>query len=65
MLLDFLFSSVIPKFIQEFIKFLCCRFGSKIIPKFIGNKFVALNNCSLFYFDLFFGQVTRQDIIDM
>ena len=43
-----IFSSEVPGLFGEFVKFLPLGFGGQITPKVIGDKSVALNNCSLF-----------------
>ena len=40
-------------------------FGDKITPKVIGDKSVALNNCSLFETNLLSGWLTRENIIEI
>ena len=45
-------SYVVTKLIWEFDEFLPRGFGGKITPKVIGDKFVALKNCSLFEINL-------------
>ena len=60
----FLFSSLVPELIGEFIEFLPYGFGGKILPKDIYDKLVVLNNCSLFKIKLLFGLFTWQDLIE-
>ena len=63
--LEFLFLSEVPGLIWEIVDFLPRGFGDKIIPNVIGDKPVALNNCSLFEINLFLDWLTRQDLIDV
>ena len=48
-----------------YVQILPHNFGGKITPKVIGNKSVALIDCSLFEINSFLGWLTRQDLIDM
>ena len=52
---EFRFSSKVPGLIWEFVEILPRGFGGRITPKVIGDKYVALMNCSPFEFNLFLG----------
>ena len=51
--LEFLFSSVVPGLLWEFVEFLPHGFGGKITPKVKDNKSVAWNNYSLIEINYF------------
>ena len=53
--LEFLFSYVVPGLIYEFVEFLPSGFSGKITPKVLGNKSVAVNNCSQFEINSLWG----------
>ena len=50
--LEFRISSEVSRLFWVFINLLPRGFGGKITPKVIGDKFVALKNCSLFEINL-------------
>ena len=50
---EFWFSPIVPGLIWEFVEFLPHGIWDTIIPKVIGDKFVIINNCSLFEIELF------------
>ena len=63
--LVYFFLSGVVGLILEFVEILPCSFGDKITPKVIGDKSVALIDCSLFEINLLLGWLTRQYLIDM
>ena len=56
---EFLFTSVVPGLIWEFVEFLPRGFRDEIIPIVIGDRSVAVDNCSLFELKLYRGWLTR------
>ena len=52
-----------PTIFWSFVLFICCSFGTNIVPKFIGNKSVGINLES--FFDKLLGWFTRIALKDL